>query len=327
MPRLARLLLVTSLAALGGACGDGPASASPDAGLPDAAPPDPQVTVLERHDVAPLNAGLIDGAPTVDLAVYVTSGGQVSWSSIAGALESGRAIFGAVGLQIRVVSALGVEVPAAWQSLDPTDAEIPVTPGLLERDLYAHLAEAKERLTARTEGILASIVSHGPAADRERTLHLVTLADVPIGYWEWIDGAWVRRSAPPAGLSMPSYLLEDRISPGIRGVFTISELGADKTLFHEMGHKLINVSHEGATVCPAFAAAGPELMLYGDGTLIGAGAANRWHRERLHQSPYLYETIDDGSGGRKSFNLPYAVGGAYDDPIYGAHVVSPVCGE
>ena len=71
-------------------------------------------------------------------------------------------------------------------------------------------------------------------------------AEVPIGYWEWSDGDWVRGSAPTAGLSMPSYLFEDRIPHPIRGVFTISQPTGDKTLYHEMGHKLINVSHEGA---------------------------------------------------------------------------------
>ncbi len=321
--RLPTVLLLGSLALSLTACADAPVDDCVSAeNCDDLDVPDPRVTVLESYEIAALNAGLVAGEPTVDLAIYVSTGAPVSWASLATALEAGRAIFLDAGVQVRVVSALRVEVPEAWQTLDPAEAEVPTTPSLLQTDLYAHLAEAKERMTARNADILAAILSHGPAEDRERTLHLVTLAKVPIGYWEWVNGAWNRGSAPTGGLSMPSYLFEDRIPAAIQGVFTISYTAGAKTVFHEMGHKLINVSHEGAGVCPSFAADGPELMLYGAGTLIGAGAGNRWHRERLQQSPYLYRETDAG----KVFNPPNAAAGAYNDPLYGDHVVSPVCG-
>ena len=58
---------------------------------------------------------------------------------------------------------------------------------------------------------------------------------------------------------------------------------------HERGHKLINASHEYRDMDPeheVYADGG--LLLYGSGTDIPAGREGRFHRERLHRSPFVY---------------------------------------
>ena len=91
---------------------------------------------------------------------------------------------------------------------------------------------------------------------------------------------------------------------------------------HELGHKLINVSHEGLHVCPQGTGTGvPGLMGYGDEKEIFSGEAGRWHLERLLLSPFLYRMID----GEKAWNEEYQSGGAYDDPIYKGLIMEPAC--
>ena len=91
---------------------------------------------------------------------------------------------------------------------------------------------------------------------------------------------------------------------------------------HELGHKLINVSHEGFNICPAFEGVDSRsLMLNGEGIEIPKGPVGRWHFERLHLSPFLYR-IENGV---KRWNRDYMESGAYRDPIYGNYTVTPAC--
>ena len=59
-------------------------------------------------------------------------------------------------------------------------------------------------------------------------------------------------------------------------------------------------------------------MFYGAGTVIPSGAEGRWHRERLHLSPYGYVESEDG---RRTWNRDYVENGHYFDPIYGDKVI------
>ena len=59
-------------------------------------------------------------------------------------------------------------------------------------------------------------------------------------------------------------------------------------------------------------------MLYGSGTDIPASKGGRWHRERLHLSPYVYRQTESGA---RSWNANYKEGGHYYDPIYGDKVI------
>lgn len=104
----------------------------------------------------------------------------------------------------------------------------------------------------------------------------------------------------------------------LRGAITITDLVKSedswKTIAHELGHKLLNVSHEYRDVSPQHEVnADGGLMLYGKGTDILSGPEGRYHYERLHVSPYLYREAEDGS---REWNPDYAGDGFYYDPIY-----------
>ena len=129
------------------------------------------------------------------------------------------------------------------------------------------------------------------------------------------------KSIPTGGLSLPAYLFETRMPRRIRGVITVCRHKGDvgRLLAHELGHKLINVSHEYREIGPQFEVRGEGgLMIYGKGTEIASGKAGRWHRERLQLSPFVYR-LD--SQGRRQWNGDYREGGHYYDPIYGDKVV------
>ena len=106
----------------------------------------------------------------------------------------------------------------------------------------------------------------------------------------------------------------DRIPTRLRGAITLSSEKVDgRTLAHELGHKLINVSHEGVGKGPRGEQWGSEdLMLYGEGTRIPSGREGRYQLERLLRSPFLYRT----RRGERCYNPAFAEGGHYWDPIY-----------
>ncbi|MBL4633045.1 MAG: hypothetical protein JKY56_04190 [Kofleriaceae bacterium] len=326
------LLLVPLLPA----CNSGSSAGRQDAGgldatlLPADSGLESQVTVLETLDIFPFNDDLAPGQPTVDIAFYITELGPLTWAELASNITRAKRILSEAGVSIRVTSALRISVPASWQSLDPDEVTMPTTPEFVTSDLYAHLNELQTRVTLRNEAIFEAITSYFPVqasgVTAENTIHVITLNEAPIAYYDWDGSEWSYQTAPTGGLSFPPYAYADRIPAGIRGVITLSFQQAPffpetRVLSHEIGHKIINVSHEGVGVCPAFAANGPELMLYGDGENIPSTEAGRWHRERLLLSPFLY-TLEQGVA---MFQDRYQNGGVYRDEVYGNYIVSPIC--
>ena len=129
---------------------------------------------------------------------------------------------------------------------------------------------------------------------------------------------WQLKTISTGGLSFPGYMYGDTMPRHLRGVITITDLTKEatswKTIAHELGHKLLNVSHEYRETSPQHEVrADGGLMLYGVGTEIPSGPEGRYHRERLHRSPYLYRT---GSDGARTYNPDYQGGGFYYDGIY-----------
>ncbi len=296
-----------------------------DAGL------ESEVTVLEQFDVGSFNEDLIEGVPTADLAFYLSDGGPLAWDELAGNITRAKRIFGEVGVQLRVRSALHIQIPADWQQIDPAIIDLPSTPPeLRETDLYRHLEELRARPSARAIAIFEAIVAHLPedplSIPASNTIHLMSFNEVPIPFYEWNGAEWIYNSVPTGGLSLPPYTYADRMPEGIRGAITLSfevdRFRPDtRVLAHELGHKLINVSHEGGSVCPSFEANGPELMLYGNGEIIPAGEAGRWHQERLALSPFLYRV----EAGQAVFANQFLDGGIYRDRLYEALYIDPPC--
>ena len=314
------------LAACGGGSGEQVAgdAASPDASLAG------EVELLETLDVSAFNQAWDETQPTVDIAFYVTEGGPIGWDQLAPTIETAQEIFAGVGVQLRVTSAVRIAVPDEWQTLDVELSEPPTTPEYLETDLYAHLNEIQTRLPRRNIDILNAILAQYPTQDhgvgREDTVHVVTLNEVPISYFEWTGTTFQEGVVPTGALSFPPYVHADRIPRAMRGVITYSRSPSilspiGRVLAHELGHKLINVSHEGIGVCPSFEADGDDLMLYGGGTRIPAEAEGRYQRERLALSPFLYTL----QGGVANFANRYQDGGIYRDRLYGSLAIDPPC--
>ena len=280
--------------------------------------------LLERLSVDDLNANLTPGIPTVDLNFYITAGRWTTWERMSNAVERAREIYGAVGVQLRVASVVRLDVPESWQVLDADVLDEPTVVEFKESDLYRHQDDIHRRLAPRTESIFRSIMetydtSLGPA---HRALHIVTLDSVPLSYYKRVEDAWELSSTGTSGLSFPPYMFAERIPQDMRGIITMSSTGG-RTLAHELGHNLMNVSHEGVGVCPTFATNGDGLMLYGNSVTIPAGPEGRYQVERLHLSPFVYRE----DAGTRIYNEEFLDGGRYNDPIYGEFSIDPPCGS
>jgi hypothetical protein len=121
----AHRLLFLALACSVGCSGDVDTIA--DASMPPDTGWETQVVVLETFDVSAFNAALVDGEPTIDVAFYVTEAGPIPWPTLSRTIERAQRIFAVPGVQLRVSSALRIEVPADWQVLDPDESEVPTT--------------------------------------------------------------------------------------------------------------------------------------------------------------------------------------------------------
>ena len=270
---------------------------------------------LERH-----NAALEPGVPTADVAIHLPTGrdpahtGKVTLELLLDGFETARTVFGVAGVQLRLDDVRTGEVDPALLAImasEPTD---------VPEDRFVGIYRAAERRPSRpsTAAVEAfrAVVPDVPGSDR--VIHLVVLQDVFMSFHERADErTWVQRTISTSGLSFPGYSYGATLPRHLRGVITITDLTRNdrswKTIAHELGHKLMNVSHEHRDTGPAHEVHAEEgLMLYGAGTEIASGRAGRFHRERLHVSPYLYVEQD----GRRDHNPDYVGDGFYHDPIY-----------
>jgi hypothetical protein len=268
-----------------------------------------EVVHQRDYDVSGLNEGLVAGRLTCDLHFHLTKRGPVRWETVVERLPKLREIFEPTGVQLRVVSARQIEIPAAWHALSPEKGDPPGDPAT---SFYAKYG-ASSRLAAATERLFRAVIGDGgPGA--ELSVHFISVRKVDTGWWERADGAWKYRTAGTSACSFPPYMFADRIPARVRGAITLSTgTLPSRTLAHELGHKLINVSHEGVGKSPQGEQwGGDDLMIYGQGTRIPSGPEGRFQLERLQRSPFLYRLVD----GKPRFNPPYREGGHYWDPAY-----------
>jgi hypothetical protein len=280
--------------------------------------------VLEEYDVADLNLGLREDLPTVDLYLHLAQpGADYPWNpwsaELVKSLREVQQIYGAVGVQVRVMRAQRLEIPKDWATYEADPMDPPTGPEDSSVDVYTTIERMNVRLTSANADRTQAVVSHAPA---ERAIHLLNYAGgkIYMRYYEWKGGGPRESIFAVGGLSFPSYVFQDRLPRPIRGLVLLGGLNT-KVIAHEMGHMLINVSHEGVGVCPRFEAKGDDLMLYGSASRIPSGIAGRWQRERLLVSPFLYVT----KNGEKVFNPDYVEGGRYADPRYGGYMIQPAC--
>ena len=272
-------------------------------------------------DLESLNADLEDGQATVDIGIFHPSNlepahrQRVELETVIDGVLEARRIFALVGLQLAVVS---VRTGLVDPELLVFHAEAPGSE--LPRGRYANLYKESQkrpsRLSSTALAALESVIGNGP--DHDRRIHLVVLEDVFISFHDRIDErTWQLKTIATNALSFPAYTHRDTIPRHLRGVITLTNLGRPqswKTVAHELGHKLINASHEYRDSDPQHETYGDEgLLQYGSGTDIPSGRDGRFHWERLHRSPFIYRRDASGS---KTWNPDYLDGGGYYDPIY-----------
>ncbi|WP_291076112.1 hypothetical protein [Hyphomonas sp.] len=277
-------------------------------------------------DVAAINQDLVAGKPTVDVGLYYPSNLHPAAADILpldgliAEFLNAKKVFAPTGVQLNLLFVKTGEVDprhlaitaSKWESDLPSGGY-----GNLYVQSEIHPAEMTDAATEAFESIIET------EANNSRTVYLVGLQNVYMPYYEDLDGGrnWAPKIVNTSGLSFPSYTYADTIPTRLRGVITLTKHDVINklTIAHELGHKLMNVSHEYRETSPAHEIRSDEgLMLYGSGTQIPSGEDGRWHQERLLLSPYVYR-IDDT--GQKVWNADYEAGGVYYDPIYGDFAV------
>jgi hypothetical protein len=284
-----------------------------------------RVSVLHEHSVAGINAGLRPERPTVDLDVHLVRGSGVTWSMIRQELALARRTYAPYGIQLRLRSARELQVPEQWLELRTQQRSAMPDAELLATDPYRYLRQMETRLTAVSAEAFTAMIRGVPSPDR--ALQIVTLRR---GSFPWVENGQPMEVDARAD-SFPPYIWSGALPRGLRGLIGLFpyrhpagelrpaiELGM---LGHEMGHKLINVSHEGRAGGPeheSFAGGSRDLMIYGFGLEVPAGAEGRWQQQRLRRSPFLYT----GQGKDKVYNADFEQHGRYDDPLYGPYHVA-----
>ena len=272
-------------------------------------------------DLESFNADLEDGRATVDIGIFYPANlepahrQKVELEMVLDGVAEARRIFGAVGVQLAVVS---VRTGPVDPALLVVQAEAPGSevPGGCYANLYVERQKRPSKLSPAALAAFESVIGNGP--DHDRRIHLLVLEDVFMSYQDQIDErTWQLKTVATSAMSFPGYSYRDTIPRHLRGVITLTDLARPhswKTVAHELGHKLINASHEYRDIDPqheVYADGG--LLLYGEGTDIPSGPDGRFHRERLLRSPFIYRRDADGT---KVWKPDYLDGGGYYDPIY-----------
>lgn len=319
-----RTFLATSLLALSlGGCA---ASSATAYAVEQAAPSSVQWTIIEATEVEAINSDLVDGQPTVDVGLYYPSNlhpaaaGKLPLSGLIEEFKNAKQVFAPTGVQLNLLWIKTGEVDPKHLAINASkwDTDLPSGGyGNMYAQSAIHPTEMSDGATQAFEAIIE------PSDDNSRTVYLVGLQNVYMPYYEDLDGGrnWAPKVVNTSGLSFPSYTYADTIPNRLRGVITLTKHDTVNklTIAHELGHKLMNVSHEYRETSPQHEIRSDDgLMLYGSGTQIPAGEEGRWHQERLLLSPYVYRVSETGE---KSWNADYEAGGVYYDPIYGEYAV------
>lgn len=279
---------------------------------------------VEDIDVAKINSDLEDGKMTMDVGIYFPSNFDPSFEKVTldkmmTSFIAAKEIYAPTDVQIKLLWVKTGEVDPKYFSIQSN--AVPSIPKTEYANMYVHSKRHPSVPTERTLNAFDHIIE--PDEHNSRTVYLIVLQEVFYPFLEVSEGRnWTMKSVRTGGMSFPTYSFVNTLPVRFRGAMTITNLSRPDrlrgTIAHEIGHKVMNVSHEYMDTDPEneiFAEGG--LMLYGDGEEIPSGEKGRWHVERLHLSPFIYRLKADGS---KDWNPDYKEGGHYYDPIYGNKV-------
>ena len=280
---------------------------------------------IDSIDINEINSDLVKGKPTVDIGIYFPSKldstfTKVTFNKMIESFFFAKEIFKPTGVQLNLIFAKTGNINSSYLSIQAN--EVPGIPDTEYVNLYDNSRRHPSIPTNHAINAFRSIIEED--INNSRTIYLIALQDVFYPYLTLAEGRnWMMKTVRTGGLSFPSYSYIDQIPKDLRGIITITNLSTEdryrKTIAHELGHKLINVSHEYNDINPGFEVfAEGGLMLYGSGEDIPTGKEGRWHLERLQLSPYLYKVDDRGN---KIWNNDYKEAGHYYDPIYDNYVI------
>ena len=283
-----------------------------------------QWITIKSEIVNTINSDLKTGLPTVDVGVYYPSNldgsfvDKFSLDEFINELIAAKDIFSVAGVQLNLLWIKSGAVDRRFLSIQSNDITN-ATPASQYVNMYEDMNRRHSSLSRDALAAFNSIIEHHE--DNHRTVYLVVLQHVFMSFFEQVDErTWEIKTITTRGLSYPSYIHVNNMPKRLRGAITITKNDAlDKIIAHELGHKLLNVSHEYREMNPQHEIrAEGGLMIYGSGTEILSGEKGRWHKERLHLSPFVYRQAEDGL---RIWNADYAEGGHYYDPLYGDKVV------
>ncbi|MEP0986034.1 hypothetical protein [Ekhidna sp.] len=280
---------------------------------------------VDSIDIQAYNSDIKSGTLTMDIGIYFPSNldskfDKVTLSRVMQSFEFAKEIYRPTGVQFNLLWVKTGKVDPRYFSIQAN--EVPGIPQTEYANMYEHSRRHPAVLTELAKEAFQSIIE--PAQNGDRTIYLVVLQDVFYPFLEVSEGRnWTMKSVRTGGLSFPTYSYVGTIDPAYRGVITLTNLKRKdrfrKTIAHELGHKVMNVSHEYKSTNPGHEVYdNGGLMLYGEGEDIPVGQEGRWHQERLLISPFLYRLDENGI---KNWNPDYKEGGHYYDPIYGDKVI------
>ena len=280
---------------------------------------------IDSIDINEINSDLVKGKPTVDIGIYFPSNldstfTKVTFNKMIESFFFAKEIFKPTGVQLNLIFAKTGNINSSYLSIQAN--EVPGIPDTEYVNLYDNSRRHPSIPTNHAINAFRSIIEED--INNSRTIYLIALQDVFYPYLTLAEGRnWMMKTVRTGGLSFPSYSYVDQIPKELRGIITITNLSTEdryrKTIAHELGHKLINVSHEYNGINPGFEVFDEGgLMLYGSGEDIPSGKEGRWHLERLQLSPYLYRVDESGN---KIWRDDYKESGHYYDPIYDNYVI------
>ncbi len=280
---------------------------------------------VDSIDVDAYNADIIAGRLTMDIGIYFPSNldpkfDKVTLDRVMQSFAFAKEIFRPTGVQLQLLWVKSGKVDPRYFSIQAN--KVPGVPQTEYVNMYEHAKRHPAELTVLATEAFQTIIE--PGANSSRTIYLVVLQDVFYPFLEVSEGRnWTMKSVRTGGLSFPTYSYVGTIDSTYRGVITLTNLKREdryrKTIAHELGHKVMNVSHEYKSTNPGHEVYDDGgLMLYGEGKDIPSGEGGRWHLERLLISPFLYRVDNTGA---KVWNPDYKEGGHYYDPIYGDKVI------
>jgi hypothetical protein len=249
--------------------------------------------------------------------IYHEKSSKVDLEEFKRQFEVSSEIFNKLGVKLHLTYVKKIKsFPESWHKISVMESL--GEPSKPETDFYDAMEIKKFSLTNRAQSIFEKLIE-GFKGDKNKTIFVLALNDIYMSYYEKSQLKELKVGA----LSFPGYIFADRIPRHLRGVITTQNKGGNyRTLAHELGHKLFNVSHEGLDKCPKFSGNNiPGLMGYGDSLNVYGGKKGRFHKERLLHSPFLYRVKNKS----KLYNLEYKKNGIYRDPIYQEISVTPAC--